>query len=116
MLAPELEHEFVVPVALRLQHRALPGLLRLLTQSTQAYRAVPRARDSGKDRASHPLPNPVWPYPSLTAESHLQVPVALNSKTMTLWAALALLSLFTYPWELSSGAFSPLLSREHSFI
>lgn len=64
-------------------------------------------------REDTPCPTSVRPYPSLTAESHPQVPVVLNSRTMTWWAALALLSLFTYPWELALGL-TPLPSAENT--
>lgn len=52
-------------------------------------------------------------YPSFTVESHPLGPLALNF--MPVWAALALLSPFTLPWELSSGACSAS-SSENSFI
>lgn len=60
------------------------------------------------------MPNLSLTYPSLAAESHPQVPLALNF--ITVWAALAPLSLFTLPWALSSGAFPPLLLREQFFF
>lgn len=62
---------------------------------------------------SHPTPKRSLTYPSFTGESHPQDPLALNF--MTVWAALALLSLFTLPWELSAGACSPLLLLREQF-
>lgn len=62
---------------------------------------------------SHPLPSFSLTSLSLTAESPPQVPPALHF--MTVWATLALLSLFTLPWELSSGAYSFLLLREQFY-
>lgn len=69
--------------------------------------AIPCSRE-------HPLclrrPSLRLTYPSFTVESHPLGPLALNF--MPVWAALALLSPFTLPWELSSGACSlPLPQR-----
>lgn len=63
-----------------------------------------------------PCPTPIQPSPSLIAESHLQVPLALSSTTVTLWAALALLSLPHATLEAQLGGLIPFFSGEHSFI